>query len=210
MDGVGLQDRVSRGMGVAARVLGGPYDLMRPDGAAMPVRPELRVLRMPAAFDGGDPGYRRPRGYERALRGIFDSAYVAAGDFLVGARGVLFVAWLPPLARPLCVLTNAVVDVVRPVGPGVAGLNSYGGVGLGGFEAVLTGWPAQVFAGGRIRPGGLPGDGGLGEFTVVLPVLPVGVRGSDVVVDQAGRRFVVGAVDESELGWVLGVRMVGA
>ena len=72
MDGTLLQDRLSRGMGAAARVFGLPYDAYRPVGAD-PLRPEGRFLRLPAAFDGGDPGYRRPAGYERALRATLDS-----------------------------------------------------------------------------------------------------------------------------------------
>ena len=128
MDAETLSDRVSRGMGVAARVFGTLYDAYRPRGASDPLRPELRFLRLPAAFDGGNPGYRRPTGYEAAQRGIFDSAYLQVGDLLRGARGVLFVALLPPLDRPLCVLTNAVVRASREAGPAEVGLAEYGGV----------------------------------------------------------------------------------
>ncbi len=72
MDGALLADRLSRGMGAAARVFGEAYDAYRPCGATDPLRAEGRFLRLPAAFDGGDPGFRRPAGYERALRGTFD------------------------------------------------------------------------------------------------------------------------------------------
>lgn len=205
-----LQDRLSRGMGAAARVLGAQYDLMRPRDAVAPTRPELRLLRLSAAFDGGNPGYGRPRGYDRALRGTFDSAYVAVGDYLVGPRGVLFVALLPPLHRPLCVLTNAVLDLVRPGGAALPGLNPYGGVGPGGFDTLLQGWPAQVLLGGAGRPGGLPGDGALSEHSVLLPKLPVAPQGGDVLRDGSGRRFVVNAAELAEPGWRISARLVGA
>ncbi len=209
MDHALLQDRLSRGMGAAARVFGAPYDLMRPRGTAAPTRTEWRVLRLSAAFDGGDPGYRRPRGYDRALRGTFDSAYVAVGDYLVGPRGTLFVALLPPLHRPLCVLTNAVLDLVRPGGAIEPGLNPYGGVGPGGFMPLLQGWPAQVLVGGAGRPGSLPGDGALSEHAVLLPPTPASIQGGDVLRDQAGRRFVVNAAELSEPGWRISARLVG-
>ncbi len=208
MDGVLLQDRLARGMGAAARVMGEAYDLMRPRGAVDPVLAERRVLRLSAVFDGGDPGYRRARGYERALRGMFDTAYVAVGDYLVGSRGVLFVAALPPLARPLCVLTNATLEALRPMGPGVAGLNPYGGVGTLGFEAVFSGWPGQVMASSG-QGGMLPGDGVLADHSVLLPVGVPLLRRSDVLVDGLGRRFVVGAVEQSELGFRVSARLGG-
>ncbi len=210
MDGATLADRLSRGMGAAARVFGTPYDAFRPRGAGDPLRTELRFLRLPAAFDGGDPGYRRPSGYERAQRGTFDSAYLQVGDLLRGARGVFFVALLPALNRPLCVLTNAVVHASRPLGPGDIGLSGYGGVQTARLGAVLSGWPAQLLPGGGGRPGGMPGDGGLGEFGLLLPLGAPALRGSDVVVDEIGRRFVVGAVALTELGWRLSLRQVGA
>ena len=213
MDGNVLADRLGRGMGAAARAIGVVHDVYRPGGTTFPVRLAWRVVQLPAAFDGGDPGYRRPRYYERSLRGLFDTAYVRVGDYLAGPRGVLFVAAVPALSRPLCVLTNATVDVWRPSGPAWPGLNDYGGAGPA--EAVLTGWPAQVMAGGGGRPGELPGDAELAGFIVLLPAIMAlrslgPLRGSDVVSDERGRRFVVGAAEETEMGWALRVRLVGA
>ena len=60
------------------------------------------------------------------------------------------------------------------------------------------------------RPGGLPGDGGLAEFSLLLPLGAPALRGSDVVTDDTGRRFVVGTAALSELGWRVSLRQVGA
>ena len=209
MDQAALQDRVSRGMGSAARIFGAPYDLFRPRGAVRPMASENRVLRLPVALDGGDPGYRRPHGYERAWRGTFDSACTRVGDYLQGARGVLFLAALPPLLRPLCVLTNAVVDVLRPTGAGSVGLNDYGGVSEAGLQEVLVAWPAQVLAEAGARPGGLPADGGQPGWAVLLPPTPVAIHGSDILRDGAGRRYLVRTAELSEFGWRLAVRQAG-
>ena len=182
-----LQDRISRAMGAAARVFGAECDLHRPDGPGDPVRAGTRILRLHAAFDGGDPGYRRPPGFERALRGTFDSMYVRPGDYLAGPRGTVFVAALPPLHRPLCVLCNAVLDVVRPGGPGAPGLNGYGGAGPD--LPVLRGWPAQLLAAGAL-----------------LPLGPADIRRDDRL-QAPGLRMVVTTAERTEFGWrIAGVR----
>lgn len=193
--------------------MGVAYDLYRSFGVELPLASERRVLRLAAAFDLGDPGYRRPKGYERALRGVFDGDCTCVGDYLVGPRGVLFIAMLPPLQRPLCVLTNAVVDVLRPGGPEVPGLNGYGGVREPRLRPVLGGWPAQILGGvaGGDAAGGarLPDDGGLSGWTVLLPGTPAPILGSDLLRDGEGRRFLVRTAELSDLGWRLIVRQAG-
>lgn len=210
MDGATLADRLSRGLGAAARVFGVPYDAFRPRGAGNPLRAEFRFLRLPAAFDGGDPGYRRPRGYERAMRGTFDSAYLQVGDLLQGPLGVLFVAALPALNRPLCVLTNSVLRVDRPGGPDGAGLVAYGGVVASRLEPVLADWPGLLLPSSVGRPGPFPGDGTLDGFVLLLPLGAPGIRTADLVRDDTGRRFVAGGVELSELGWRVSLRQAGA
>lgn len=209
MDSATLQDRLCRGMGALAQVTGAPYDLFRANGTLQPLSPGNRRMRMPVAFDGGDPGYKRPRGYERAWRAAFDSISTEVGDYLVGPRGVLFVAGLPPLLRPLCVLTNVVLDVLRPTGAASAGLNGYGGVSESQMATVLSGWPAQLLAERPGRAGALPADGGAASWSVLLPVTPAAIVDSDLLQDQTGRRFVVQFAEASELGWRLLVRESG-
>lgn len=206
MDAQRVQDRISRGMGNAARAVGEDYDLFRPRGAFHPLSPENRIMRLPVVLDGGNPGYRRPRGYDRALRATFDSIAVHVGDYLQGPRGVLFVAALPLMLSPLCVLTNITVDVLRAGAPSLAGLNAYGGVIEDVLVSVLAGWPAQFFTEGSGRPGVLPADGGQTRGSVVLPPTPVPIAISDVLQDGNGRRHVVRAAEESEMGWRLVVR----
>ncbi len=189
--------------------MGMPHDLFRPAGVDEPVLAERRVLRLFAAFDLGDPGYRRPRGYERALRGTFDADWTRVGDYLRGPRGVLFIALLPPLQRPLCVLTNGVFDVLRAGGPGMPGLNGYGGVQDDGLRPVLRGWPGSILSGGGDKPGALPEDGGQSGWSLLLPPTPEVILGSDLVQDRTGRRFIVRSAERSELGWRLSVRAAG-
>lgn len=206
MDAGRLHDLISRGMGSAARVIGEDCDLFRPRGVARPLAPENRIMRLPVILDGGDPGYRRPRGYDRALRATFDGIAVHVGDYLRGPRGVLFVAALPPMLCPLCVLTNITIDVLRAGVPSAAGLNAYGGVVEDVLETLLAGWPAQMFAEASGRAGLLPADGGQTGWSVVLPPTPVSIAASDILQDGTGRRYLVRAAEESEMGWRLSVR----
>jgi hypothetical protein len=210
MDPLTIQDRISRGMGSAARLTGEEYDLFRPRGPERPLASENRVMRLPVAFDGGYPGYRRPRGYERALRATFDSVAVQVGDYMRGPRGILFVAALPLMLRPLCVLTTAVLDLLRPAGAGAAGLSAYGGVTEDVLAPVLSGWPAQMLSEGAVGRGALPTDGGQVSWSVLLPPTPAAIEGSDLVQDaMTGRRYVVRSAEPSELGWRLLVRQTG-
>ena len=209
MNGVELQDRFSRGMGAAARVFGMPHDLYRARGPEAPLAPERRILRLSAGFDGGDPGYKRPRGYERSLRGTFDADCTRVGDYMKGPRGVLFIAALPPLQRPLCVMTNAVLDVLRPAGPETPGLNGYGGVREPRLRAILSDWPGQVLGGSGGGHTGLPDDGGQSGWSVLLPPTPAAILGSDLLRDEEGRRFLVRTAELSEMGWRLLVRQLG-
>ena len=209
IDRAGVQDRLNRGMGAGARVLGAPYDLFRPRGATRPLAPGNRVMRLPVVLDGGDPGYRRPRGYERGMRAMFDGVLVRPGDYLVGVLGVLFVAGMPPLQRALCVAAGAVLDVVRPGGAGLPGLNGYGGVGEAGLAPVLSGWPGQMAVVGRGKSGAVPGDGGASEWSVLLPGVAPEILASDLVQDESGRRFVVQSAELSAFGWRLTVRQAG-
>ena len=209
MNGIRLQDRLSWGMGAAARVIGLPHDLFRPKGTADPLASERLVMRLPAAFDGGGVGYARPPGYGRALRGVFDADCTEVGDYLVGPRGVLFIAGKPALLRPLCVLTNAVVSVSRAEGAGLPGLNGYGGVRAAAMRVVLSRWPAEVSGGGDGGGGAIADDGGRSRWTVLLPLTGVAVEASDLIEDGAGARYVVRTAERSEFGWRLSVRRAG-
>ncbi len=143
------------------------------------------------------------------MRSVFDSIAVQAGDYLRGPRGVLFVAALPALLRPLCVLTTTNLDVLRPISAPAVGLNDYGGASENVLAPILSCWPGQVLADSASRSGVLPVDGGQANFTVLLPPMPAPVLPSDLLQDETGRRFLVRAAEGSEMGWRLLVRQTG-
>ena len=196
---------MSRGLGNAARAIGDSYDVFRPRAAYNPLASENVIMRLPVSLSWGSSGLRMPRGFERAIRASFDAVASQVGDYMRGPRGVLFIAALPPLRQPVCVLTNASVDVLRASGSLSAGLNAYGGVTESSLSLVLGDWPVQIVSAGGSRSGALPADGGQTSWSVVMPATPVPVLPSDLLQDSAGRRYLVKTIEITEMGQWLSV-----
>ena len=207
MDPSTLQDRISRGLGAAARATGFFYDAYRPSEPGEPLAPENRFLRLPALFNARDPRFGQASSYGRPCWfGVFDSAYTRPGDYLVGPGGTFFIAAQEHLLPPLCVLTNATVTVARPAAAGKPGLNGYGGTTHAGARTpLLSGWRASLLAAGSGGTAILPSDGRPGSWAVLLPpghcsTSPSDVRTSDVLTDDRNRTFVVATVEHTALG----------
>lgn len=210
MDGVTLQDRISRGLGAAARRIGVLTDAYRPLGVSDPLARANRYLRLPAAFSAQDGKFGHPNGYGEALWfGAFDAAYTSPGDYLVQPTGTWFIAAQQHLLPVLCVKTDRTVAFARPAAPGRVGVNTYGGVALSTSTLLLAGWPASVLtASAGSRPSAnLPGDSLVGIWTVLLPAPPgVVLRPADLMTDDLGRTGVVAAAEITDLGWRLTVK----
>jgi hypothetical protein len=210
MDAASLQDRISRGLGTAARRIGARTDAYRPRDMSDPLARANRYLRLPAAFTGPDGKFAKPNSYGDALWfGVFDAAYTRPGDYLVQDSGTWFIAAQQPLLPVLCVQTNRTVSFMRPAAPGGVGVNSYGGVALSTATSLLTGWPASVLtASAGSRPtANLPSDALAGTWTVLLPpVAGVVLRPADLMTDDLGRTGIVASAEISDLGWRLIVK----
>ncbi|HTW27865.1 MAG TPA: hypothetical protein VME92_12115 [Acetobacteraceae bacterium] len=199
-----IQDRINRGCGQAALRLGAPHDLLRPRGVNNPTAPGNRLMSLPASFNAEDEKYRRPGRFGRPLwYGVFDAAYTQVGDYLSGPAGVFFIAALQPMLPPLCVQASRTLSFMRPAAPNAAGAGSYGGVTRATATPLLGAWPASVLSAANGSHGELPSDSSIPYWSVLLPVLPVALRSSDLVNDDIGRAFVVAAAEETTLGWRL-------
>ena len=205
MDARTLQDRISKGMGVAARRAGCPFGLYRTGGIVQPVSPDNRIMELPAAFT---PNGKRSAAYGQSLWiGTFDSSYTQPGDYLVSASSTYFVASQLPGLDVQCVLTNRTVSIVRPM-PAMQG--GYSGFFSTPGEVVITAWPACLLESGGDAGGGRVGETRFGGWTLLLPCLPASPQIADVVSDDLGGAYVVGSAEQSVLGWRLAVRQVGA
>jgi hypothetical protein len=204
MDPTHLQDRISLGLGAAARKLGGNHDAYRPSGPNDPLAVSNRYLRLPAWFNAQDPSGARPNTYGRPLwYGVFDAAYTRSGDYLSGPSGTFFIAAQQSLLPVLCVQTNRVISASRPAAPRMAGVNAYGGLHRTATQPLLSNWPASVLAagGGGDTDAALPADGRNTQWSVLLPPTPVALRASDLLTDDLGRTYVIAAPELTDLGW---------
>ncbi len=212
MDEFTLQDRISRGLGVAARRIGASTDAFRPHDVADPLAMSNRFLRLSAAFSALDGRFARSNPYGAPLwHGVFDAAYTRPGDYLVQPRGTWFIAAQQPLLPVLCVRAERVVSFSRPAAPARIGIENYGGVTRQAIMPLLTRWPASVLTGSAAaRPtADLPADADASIWTVLLPAVNnVVLRSSDLMNDDLGRFGVVTAAELTELGWRLQVRQV--
>ena len=208
MDGWTLQNRISKGMGVAARRSGTPFTIYRPCGAIQPLAAQNRVLQLYAAFYPGNSGGKGGADYGRPLwRGVYDAFYTQAGDYLVSRDNTYFVASQQVGLPVQCVRTNRVVSLVRPT-PATQG--GYSGFYATPGDTVLAEWPASLLADGGRADEVKVGETRLGVWTLLLPTLPVCPQTADVVSDDAGGVYAVGSAEESVLGWRLAVRQLGA
>jgi hypothetical protein len=210
MDPTLLQDRISRGLGAAARAIGRLTDAYRPSAADDPLARTNRFLRLPAAFSAPDNRFARPNAFGAALwHGVFDAAYTRVGDYLVQGEDVWFVAAQQKLLPVLCVQANRTISLARPAAPAAPGANAYGGVTLSAATPLMGNWPASVLgAGGSGRPeADLPSDASVPYWTVLLPAWPgVTLRTGDLVTDDLARTAVVAAAELTPLGWRLSAK----
>jgi hypothetical protein len=199
-----LQDRISQGLGAAARRLGGNHDAYRPSGPDDPLSVSNRYLRLAAWFNAQDPSGLRANAYGRPLwYGVFDSAYTRPGDYLSGPSGTYFIAAQQSLLPALCVQTNRTISAARPAAPRQVGVNAYGGITRAATQPLLSNWPASVLAagGGGDTDAGLPADGRNAQWSILLPPTPVALRASDLLTDDLGRTYVIAAPELTDLGW---------
>jgi hypothetical protein len=104
----------------------------------------------------------------------------------------------------LVILSNAVVDLVRPAAPRLPGLNQYGAITPGTETVLLQQFPASLLTGGvgdRTRQG-LPDDSRVPGFEAILPVIAgVAPQVSDLLLDGHGRKYAVTAVEVLDAVW---------
>ena len=207
MDAQTLQDRISKGLGVAARKCGTPYTVYRPDGALQPIDPRHRVIELPAFFAPGAAGIGQAASYGQALwQGIFDTSYTHSGDYLVGERDTYFIALQTPGSPVQCVQVNRVVTVVRPT---AAMQGGYSGFFATPGDPVINTWPASLLEAGG-HGGSRIGETRFGEWRLLLPRLPMLPQTADVVSDDLENTYTVGSAEETAFGWRMLLRQVGA
>lgn len=206
MNAQDLADRISKGMGVAARRSGSLVSVFRPVAIGSPLAPQNRIIDLFAAFlpSGAAGGMAS---YGRAMcQGIYDSSYTQPGDYLVGTDGTYFVVSQKPGLPVQCVQTNRTVSIVRPQ-PAAQG--TYSGFFAVSGEPILAEWPGSLLAGNPHSMGGTVEQTRFGDWTLLLPPMVASPQIADVVNDDVGAVYVISGAESSTLGWRITVRQVG-
>ena len=208
MDAAGIQRKINRGAGIAAKKLGQVCDQRRPFRAINPVGEDARMGRVMAHFD---PDFKfqaqKPNLYGKPVWGVLlDRHATHVGDYLIGSSGTYYLVGQQPLLPTAAVECNRVVSLKRP-GPSLrAGVNTYSGRTDANDVTYLAGWPVSILTGGRTQAGraDLPGDVPDKGAQLLMPAWPgVTIRTSDMVHDDQGRVFDVSAAELTDLGWRL-------
>ena len=207
MDALELQDKIARGMGVAARKLGSACIVYRPKTWTSPLDDRNRVIKLFAAFEPESSAAFGSARLQPLWQGVFDCSYTKPGDYIVGADSTYFVG-AQNLAQPVwCVMTNRRVTFMRP---GLSSQGGYSGLYSSCGETVIADWPAALFESGGSAKGGKVGSSGLASLTLLLPRLPAAPQIADVVNDDTGSTYVVDTTEQGSLGWHLLVRQISA
>jgi hypothetical protein len=100
-----------------------------------------------------------------------------------------------------------VVRILRAAVPVTGG---YSGFAVTTASPVIAGFPASLLeAGTRAGEADVRAQK-LGGWNLLLPALPVSPQAGDVVIDDSSQNYVVGAAEQSALGWRLLVRQIAA
>ena len=197
-----LQDRISMGMGAAARRMGESYTVFRPAGIDRPLREHNRIIDLLAAFQPVGHGTSSGRGAV-VWDATYDGHYTTEGDYLVNKQNIFFVASQRAALPIKCVLSNCTVTISRPA---FAEQGSYNGFYATNGAVVISGWPG-CFASGQSSVSVGAGPVLITTRTLLLPRLPVAIQTADVVTDGSGASCVVVSAEQNAMGWRLVTRL---
>jgi hypothetical protein len=214
-----IRAKVQYGLGKAGTILGYTVNQYRPSGASSPIGSGTLVGSITADFDvAAALQFKSQQVFDKAaLYLLGNPATLLTGDYLVGQGSgpdegwTYFVAACGGVAPALVIRCNAVLTISRAPAP-VAGIGGYGGETAANLVPVLTGWPAALLPKGRSESNAtrLPADGKLPLIEILLPWGGVMPNNADVVVDDAGRRYVVSLVNRQPQGLHLAAVLVAA
>lgn len=203
-----VQDKVYAGYAKAARKLGLPYGIYRPNGANDPIAQANFVENEFAAFTthtSAEYNFSKPMDHKHALsHALVDGRRLAVGYYLVHAELTFFVAAMQRLAPILAVNCNRVVTIGRKLPHAELGLQpAYGSTNRETDETLAANWPASVRMSSKSQ-----GDQasfntvGEGSWNMLLPTIE-GLRlfPGDIVVDDLGFRFIVQVAENTAFGW---------
>ncbi len=204
-----IQAKIYAGNGIAAGVLGQPFDVYRPTSSTYPT---AKLFSINAAFtihSSGDYNFHKPSDYKGPLfHALVDGTLLQVGDYLNNPGNVFgpfFLISLNPLVPILAVSCNHIVSFYRRASDADVGSLSYGGNDPSTDQPLMLNWPVSLLKGSRgLREAELPGNVGFGMFDILAPYsLGVNLLIGDIIIDDLGLRYVIQSAELTDLGWRL-------
>lgn len=203
MDGARIQQRIDRGLAIAARHIGTPYDLYRPIGIDNPLQPSNRIDTLQASFNIGGKYTGQGKAnqlYWQVIAGGQEAPPLVINDYLIGDATYVVVA-RDQLLPPIALKCTASLTFSR-VTPDTS-------IGRRSYQAPVPQVPyaSGIPAAMNIKresgkpSGDLPADIALRDFYAAFFCLPDGVvQIRDTAVDENGWNYQVTAVSTGLLG----------
>ena len=206
MNQVELLAKIAAGNGKVASYLGSVCSQYRPSSAASPLAAGELLGTLPVFLAPSERLQEHPEWIAQ-----FDYSDTQQGDYLVTPEGTIyFIAAQVGFAPLVCVQTNAIVSLARPVGITSFETTGYSGLIIASSDTLLSAWPASLVASGRAKQGEAVNDDGLSAWVILLPVLPIVPLVADLIIDDLHRNFVVTAAERTSLGWQLHVKQASS
>jgi len=206
MNQVELLAKIAAGNGKVASYLGSACSQYRPSSAVSPLGAGNLLGTLPVFLAPSERLQEHPEWIAQ-----FDYSATQQGDYLVTPVGTIyFIAAQVGFAPLVCVQTNAIVSLARPVGITSFETTGYSGLIIASSDTLLSAWPASLVASGRAKQGEAVNDDGLSAWVILLPVLPIVPLVADLIIDDLHRNFVVTAAERTSLGWQLHVKQASS
>jgi len=209
MDGATITARISKGLGIAAKKVGSPYDVYRPKGVNDPLAAGNKIVSGQSAtfapygnwYQFGTPSKHGDTLYT----GLFDPTGIQVGDYFVSAQDTYFILSLDHIEPPLVAQAFKTMTFVRPVNASnVPGRGPrYGGNDVSSETPYMANWPISLNLERKLGQAmaALPGDAPPAAMEFFVPYAGVEIKTADIGIDGDGNRWVIGAVEKSPLGW---------
>lgn len=202
-----IQPIIFIGYGLAADFLGVPFNHYRPMSNGAVISNINLIEQLPLGYDR-DPlfSHKEPQQYGlQQYYALGDMTNTLIGDYFSdGGEYTFFCNNIEPLKPAMIMRCNRTVTVKQPAA-GSGGLtNGYVYGGDTTPTTLLTGWPCSIISGGvggkneADTPGSVKDHG----VQIYLPFY-VEIPTYSVVIDDTGRRYVVGENEQTELGYKL-------
>lgn len=206
MDRAELLAKVAVGNAHVAGQVGVVCAVYRPNGVSAPIVSANLIQSLPVYLEPAERLQERPEWI-----GTFDFGNTLRGDYLVAVGGpTYFIGAQTGLAPVVCVQTNAILSMTRPVAASNFGADGYSGVADSMMQNLISDWPASLVASGWAKDGEAVDNMGLAAWEIMLPIMSVVPFVADLVTDDLGRIFVVTAAERTLLGWLLHVKQASS